>query len=218
MKSSKKNFYVVHLSQWQRWPTELEQLSIFQVDRCMKPENFGPIRTHFCDASKNGYGTVSRFTNQMGRVHVAFVLGKSRVTPLKQITIPRLELAAATLPVKVDWMLKRELQVELEGSTFWMDSASVLGYTHNKTKRFHTFVANRVSVINKLSQESWWRHVSSKDNPADDISLGLHVEPFLKSSRWLMGPDYLGKEETDWPICQLIEYYSSWPAAELVGY
>lgn len=67
---------------------------------------FWPIRTaelhHFCDASELDYGTVSyfRFTNSMGRVHVALVLGNSSGTPLKQITIPRLELAMATLTVK----------------------------------------------------------------------------------------------------------------------
>ena len=73
-----------------------EQLSRFKVDRCMKPEYFGPIRTaelhHFSDASEIGYGTVSylRATNTAGRVYFVFVLGKSRVTPLRQITIPRL--------------------------------------------------------------------------------------------------------------------------------
>ena len=191
--------------QWQKWITELEQLSRFQVDRCMKPEHFGPIRTaelhHFCDASEKGYGTTSylRFTNSMGRVHVSFILGKSRVTPLKQITIPRLELTAATLAVKVDRMLKRELKVDLNDSTFWTDSTSVLGYISNQTKRYHTFVANRVPVIKDLSQEKQWRHVSSMDNPADDASRGLHVEDFLKTSRWITGPKYLEKEKEYWP-------------------
>ena len=69
----------------------------------MKPEDFGPIRTtelhHFSNASEIGYGTVSylRATNTAGRVYIVFVLGKSRVTPLRQITIPRLEPTAATL-------------------------------------------------------------------------------------------------------------------------
>ena len=191
--------------QWQRWITELEQLSRFQVDRRMKPEDFGPIRTaqlhHFSDASELGYGTVSylRFTNTAGRIHVVFVLGKSRVTPLKQITIPRLELTAATLAVKTDRMLKRELQQDLEDSVFWTDSTAVLGYIHNKRRRYHTFVANRVSLICELSQDKQWRHVNSKDNPADDASRGLNIEPFLESVRWLKGPQFLEKEDTDWP-------------------
>ena len=195
-----------HLSKsWQRWILELDQLSRFEVDRSMKPELFGLIRTaemhHFCGASETGHGTASyiRFTNHKGDTHVSFVLGKSRVNPLKQITIPRLELTAATLAVNVDRMLQKELNMKLQKSTFWTDSTSVLKYIHNQTKRFHTYVANRIAVIHNLSQESQWRHVSSKDNPADFASRGLNIEPFLESTRWLNGPDFLSKEESEWP-------------------
>lgn len=59
---------------------------------------------------------------------MALVMGKSRVTPLKKITIPRLELTAATLAVRVDHMLKSELQLDLQESTYWTDSQSVLKY------------------------------------------------------------------------------------------
>ncbi|KAK0140258.1 hypothetical protein N1851_022806 [Merluccius polli] len=145
-----------HLAKpWKQWIAELDQLSRFEVDRCIKPESFGLTRTaelhHFCDASETGYGTASylRLTNDKADVHVTFVLGKSRVIPLKQITIPRLELAAASLAVKVDRMLQRELHMELQVSTFWTDSTSVLKYIHNKTKRFHTYVANRQLVQRK---------------------------------------------------------------------
>lgn len=126
----------------------------------MKPPSYGTVRTaelhQFCDASESGYRTVRylRLTNFEGAVHLSFVLGKSRITPLKQITIPRLELAAATLAVKVDRMLQSELQIKLENSTFWTDSTSVLKYIYNQTKRFHTYVANRIAVIHNLSQEN----------------------------------------------------------------
>ena len=113
---------------------------------------------HFGDTREQGYGTSSylRFTDGMEKVHIAFILGKSRMTPLKQMTIPRLELAAATLAVRVDRMLRLELQIELEKSTFWTDSQSVLKYIRNDTKRFHTFVANRVAMIRDLSKAKQW--------------------------------------------------------------
>ena len=146
-----------------------------QIDRCMMLENFGQVKTaqlhHFGDASEQGYGTASylRFTNGMEKIHIAFILGESRVTPLKQVTIPRLELALA---VRVDRMLRLELQIELEESTFWTDIQSVLKYIRNDTKRFHTFVANRVAVIRDLSKAKQWRYLNSKHNPADDASRG----------------------------------------------
>lgn len=118
--------------------------------------------------------------------------------PLKQITIPRLELTAAKLALKVDRMLRKELHLPLTDSTFWTDSTSVLKYIHNQTKRFHTFVSNRVAVIHDLSRTSQWRYINSRDNPADDASRGLHVESYLRS-RWLRGPEYLGREKNTWP-------------------
>ena len=190
---------------WQRWITELEQLNRFHVDRCVKPENFGLTRTarlhHFCDASESGYGTVSylSLTNCNGNVHVSFVLAKARVAPVKQMSIPRLELAAATLAVKVDRMLQKELHMDLENSPFWTDSTSVLKHIYNETKRFHTYVANRIAVIHNLSQLHQWRYVNTRDNPADDASRGLNIEPLLKSPRWLHGPHFLLKPESEWP-------------------
>lgn len=115
------------------------------------------------------------------------------------MTIPRLELAAATLAVKMDRMLQKELHMELEDSTFWTDSTVVLKYIHNQTKQFHTYVANRIGLIHNLSQVHQWRYVCSGDNPADDASRGLQIESLLNSSRWLNGPRFLSKEESERP-------------------
>lgn len=137
----------------------------------MKPRNLGQVKTaqlhHFCDASEQGYGSVSylRSTNTTGKVHIAFVLGKSRVNPLKQMTIPRFELAAATLAARMDMLLRTELEVKLEPSVIWTDSESVLKYIRNETRRFNTYVANRTSLIRELSHKEQWRFICSKDNP-----------------------------------------------------
>lgn len=75
---------------------------------------------HFSDASELGYGTDSylRMTNAAGKVYVTFLMGKARVAPLKRQIIPRLELAAAALAVKVDKMLKEELPPPTDRSVF----------------------------------------------------------------------------------------------------
>lgn len=87
----------------------------------------------------------------------------------------------------------------LEKSVFWTDSTTVLKYITNETKRFHTFVANRTSVIREASDIEQWRYVGSKENPADEASRGMKAQDFLTGGRWLNGPEFLSKPEEEWP-------------------
>ncbi len=145
---------------------------------------------HFADSSENGYGTVTYLllTNDHDQKSCTFMLGKSRVAPLKQVTIPRMELTAATIAVKMDRMLRQELQINLEDSNFWTDSTTVLRYIENDSTRLKTFVANRVSLIREASKPSQWRYVSSADNPADQASRGLNADNLIESKNWIKGP------------------------------
>ncbi|XP_062422203.1 uncharacterized protein LOC119220568 [Pungitius pungitius] len=190
--------------QWSNWLEDLQRVSKFQADRCIKPRDFGePVTAqlhHFSDASQVGYGSVSYVRLEKDhKVHVAFLVGKARVAPLKQTTIPRLELTAAVLAVRVDKMLRKELQLKLEKSIFWTDSTTVLKYISSETRRFHTFVANRTSFIRDTVDVEQWRYVSSKENPADEASRGMGAEDFLKGRRWINGPQFLHMPKEKWP-------------------
>lgn len=190
---------------WQRWLDDLVLLNTFSISRCFTSKGFGEITVaqlhHFCDASEAGFGAVSylRLSNSKKEVRVAFVIGKARVAPLKQVTIPRLELAAAVLAVRLDKMLSAQLQLDLSESVFWSDSMTVLKYIANTTTRFKTFVANRVSIIRTLSKVTQWRHIGTKLNPADAASRGMRIGPFLRSQTWTSGPDFLTKPQCQWP-------------------
>ena len=81
-------------------------------------------------------------------------MGKSRVTPKKYVTIPRLELVAAVLSMKIAALIRRELNTEWKNETFWTDSNLVLGYKNNNTKKFKIFVANRIQQIHESSNVS----------------------------------------------------------------
>ena len=103
------------------------------------------------------------------------------------------------MSVKIDHMLRRELDLPLVKGIFWCDSTSVIQLIRNTSKRFHPFVANRLSVIHDGSSPEQWRYVDSKSNPADDVSRGITAEYLIKSKRWLNGPDFLWKTEECWP-------------------
>lgn len=200
-----ENIHEKHFDRWQRWLRQLVLLDKFSVSRCITPPGFGEISSaqlhHFCDASEVGMGTVSylRLTNYQDEVHVAFIMGKAKVAPLKQTTIPRLELAAAVLAARMDRMLKTELQIQLDDSVYWTDSQSVLKYILSTTARFKTFVANRVSIIQMLSKVTQWNYISSKLNPADIASRGLQTDAFLESKTWIHGPEFLKRPQSEWP-------------------
>ena len=74
-------------------------------------------------------------------------MGKAHVAPIKYITIPRMELVAATLSVKISALLQKELQPLNVKETFWTDREVVLGYIQNESRKFKVFVVNRIGVI-----------------------------------------------------------------------
>jgi hypothetical protein len=190
---------------WKRWLSEVSKLEEFQVDRCLKPLTFGePCSVqlhHFSDASEKGYGSASyiRLENKGGDVHCSLLMGKARVAPLKQVSIPRLELTAATVATKVNTMLLKELAIPVNETYFWTDSMTVLRYINNESTRFQTFVANRLAVIRDASKSTQWNYIKSEVNPADDCSRGLSIEKFLETKRWLCGPEFLSRPKSEWP-------------------
>ena len=128
----------------------MKYLEGHEINRCFKPTGFGKIKEfwlhRFPDASEEGYGQVSylRMINTDERIHCCFLEGKARVTTKMFVSMPRLEVVAAVLSVKVASFLKKELQVDCFSKKFWSDSKVALGYIRNNAKKFKIFVANRI--------------------------------------------------------------------------
>ena len=111
--------------------------------------------------------------NKNGDINCCLIFGKSRVAPVKYVSIPRLELTAATLPVKISMMLNKELDIQITSELFWTDSQVVLGYINNESQKFKVFIANHVQFIRDHTYVQQWQYVLTHDNPADDASSGL---------------------------------------------
>ena len=92
------------------------------------------------------------------------------------MTVPRLELTAAILAVKVDKQIREEFDMPVNLVIFWTDSTIVLRYIKNTSKRFQTFVANQLQTIHDASSFNQWRHVPTKLNPADLASRGIKMD------------------------------------------
>ncbi|XP_071486057.1 uncharacterized protein [Diadema antillarum] len=187
-------------AEWRKWLDDIRCVEHLQLPRCYKPSGFGKVKAiklqYFSDASQEGYGQCSyiRFINEQDKAHCSFVIGKSRVCPLKQVTIPRLELTAATLSAQMSAFLRDELKYHGIQEYYRTGSQVVLGYFKNEAKRFHVFVANRVLQIRNLTDPDAWFHVETANNPADDASRGLSTKQLTTDDRWLKGPEFIWRD------------------------
>ena len=187
---------------WSSWTSSLKDLSSLIFPRCVIPTSLieGAFELHhFSDASEVAYGACSylRVLGPDGTIRVSLLMSKSRVAPIKPMTIPRLELSAAGLSVRLDAMLRRELHIDLLPSYFWSDSKIVLAYIANESRRFKVFVGNRVSYIRENTEVAQWHYVPTDCNPADIVSRGS--SPALLPDMWNNGPQFLSDHKCDWP-------------------
>ncbi len=118
---------------------------------------------------------------------------------VRPISIPRLELQAATLSVKMYRVLMDELTYEISKATFWSYSQTTLQYIKNETKQFQTYVANRVTEIRAVTSPDHWRHWPGNSNPADNASRSLNTQKLSSQQRWWRGPNFLWEAAECWP-------------------
>ena len=163
------------LARWEKWRRLLPVLAQLDIPRSFKPPTFGKIVTaqlhNMSDASQVGYGQCAylRLVDENNKIHCSF-MGKSRIAHRKTVSIQRLELAAATVSVRVANMLKEELDFKELETYYLTDSKVVLGFISNESRRFQVYVANRVQFIQDHTSPAQWRYVESRSTPAEDGS------------------------------------------------
>ena len=152
------------------------------------------IQIHtFVDASSQAYGAAVyvRATYKDRTVTNRLLCAKSKVAPIKRLTIPRLELSAALVGAELTHRIKKDLNYTNVPTFYWSDSQIVLSWIQSPSSTLHTFVANRITKIHQLSSSEQWHHIASKENPADTLSRGVHPNKLASCSQWFFGPFFL---------------------------
>ena len=185
------------------WLKELSPLPEIKVSRRLYMSNDADTTEFhiFVDASGLAYGAVCyvKTVSNSGKIATCLVCSKTKVAPLKAVTIPRLELMAATLGVQLGQTVSKALNFSINSFNFWTDSMNVLWWIRGCSRSFKTFVANRVGKIQSCTNSEQWRHVKSNENPADLLSRGCGVS-FLSSNRlWWQGPKFIRLNNAEWP-------------------
>ena len=134
-----------------------------------------------------------------GHVNVSFIISKTRLAPIKTLTIPRLELQAAVVATRLKSKILEEIDYEVDETHFWSDSKRVLHYLSNTQRRFSTFVSHIVAEIVSNSDVREWHHISGAMNVADDCTRGKEIHELTPQCRWISGPEFLMVPEAEWP-------------------
>ncbi|GFT75577.1 integrase catalytic domain-containing protein [Trichonephila clavipes] len=151
----------------------------------------------FCDASKLAYGAAAYVkVRKQNEVLVNLIASKTRVAPLKAVTLPRLELLGALVAARLSSRVQEIVRKKKECKVFhWTDSKIVLFWIKGSSKRWKQFVANRVQEISELTDPDSWFHCSGQDNPSDFLSRGLSVDTLISNNKWWTGPAFLRTDE-----------------------
>jgi len=155
----------------------------------------------FSDASIHAYAAsvYLRVQSSSGEVSSTLLISKSKVAPLKPLTVPRLELAAAVLLSRLLEFVIRSLSLSGISSFCWTDSMVVLAWVTQHPSKWKTFVSNRVTEIQSRIPAASWRHVSTHDNPADCASRGIPGSQLASNTLWWHGPAWLCCSRSEWP-------------------
>ena len=189
-----------------QWVTELSKLETVKIPRCPFSGlgTIAEIELHgFCDSSTSAYAAVVylRFTDVDGQVMVSYIMAKTRVAPVKQTSVPRLELMAAhSLAKLASYVLKAVKPVVcVDRVCLWTDSTIVLAWISKPSYHWKMFVKNRVQEIHDTFPANVWRHCPGMQNPADMHSRGMKLNDLLNCDVYWHGPDWLKSAESHWP-------------------
>ncbi|XP_072377211.1 uncharacterized protein [Diabrotica undecimpunctata] len=167
------------LTQWNLFLQTLPHLSNLKIPRLLQnSSNVTSTQIHgFSDASLSAYGACVylRTSHENGFISCNLISSKSRVSPVKVVTLPRLELLGVLLLSNLVTKILSVLipsQSQINSVNLWTDSEVILAWINSHPSRWSTFVANRVTQIQELTSNHTWRHLRSKDNPADILSRG----------------------------------------------
>lgn len=181
-------------SAWFDLKSHLEKMSSFSIPRSFIISSMRSVELHgFSDASLDAYGGVFyvRAVDSVGSVKVTLLASKSKIAPLKPLTVPRLELCGVLEMSKLYNEIKASLShLTFSSVNFWVDSTIALHWVHSEPCKFQIFIGNRIQQIQEVTSDVRWFHIPTHFNPADELSRGS----YSPSSTWWSGPAFLSNE------------------------
>ncbi|GFV17539.1 integrase catalytic domain-containing protein [Trichonephila clavipes] len=183
-------------NEWREFVTTLKCIEEVKINRFIMADNVRIVLQGFADASEAAYGAVVYLQCFLynGAAKVSILASKSRVAPIRVISIPGLELCACVLLAQLVKKIHSTLRLNISDIVLHTDSTIVLAWLNTPANRLKTFVANRVVKVQELTEGFQWNHVPSVLNPADLVSRGLCPWDLPNLRLWWHGPQFLEKD------------------------
>ena len=188
---------------WLQFLEQLEDISLISIPRWLgTSSNMITVEIHgFSDASQYAMAAVLyiRVIYDLDNLQTTLLRAKTKVSPLKRMTIPRLELTAAAILTREAAHVRDILGLAHAPIHLWTDSSVTLTWIKGHPSRWKDYVHNRVTYIQKTLPQAHWHHVPGKKNPADCASRGLTPHQLKEDNLWWKGPQWLTHQSTLWP-------------------
>ena len=195
------------VTDWNTFFKELPKMELETFNGCIKPLNAigDPILIIFSDGSENAYGACAyvRWKLSNGTFESRMVISKNRLSPLKKMSIDRIELCGAVLSKRLKVFLDKESRYNFAKYYHIVDSQIVCGMIQKDSYGFNTFAATRIGEIQEGTKREDWYWTESKNNIVDWITRGRKPQEIGQESIWQTGPNFLIQPENKWPIKQL---------------
>jgi transposase InsO family protein len=186
------------------WARNAESLPAVRFPRCVLPKarvDWIDI-VGFSDASSKAYGACVYLRASVNEVVcVNLLTAKSRVAPIRSISVPRLELLGNVVLAKLVASVYNaiSLEVPVRSVALFTDSTTCLWWINNNSNEYNPYVHNRVNEITSLFPADNWRYVQTYNNPADTCSRPSFLSEVAGNNLWRHGPEFLCNDETKWP-------------------
>ncbi|XP_022785068.1 uncharacterized protein LOC111325508 [Stylophora pistillata] len=182
---------------------ELKSLGYVRIPRCYFFPGISKIDVQlhwFSDASERAYAAIVyiRVAYSDGRIETRLVASKTRVSPIKKQSIPRLKLLGAVILSRLTTNVLKTLPKQMNRVNYWVDSRAVLRWIQND-KHWKQYVKHRVDEIRQMTPKKDWRYCPGVQNPADLLSRGLTGNEMVDNSIWWGAPQFLQLPEEEWP-------------------
>ncbi|XP_055622107.1 uncharacterized protein LOC129765713 [Toxorhynchites rutilus septentrionalis] len=192
-------------NKWRSWINLLPEIEAARIPRAYfgdaSSDELTDVQLHILtDASEKAIGCVAYFRVTIGEeIRCALVMSRTKVAPLKQLTIPRLELQAAVMGARLAKTVCASHSIKISRKFFWTDSQTVLSWIRSDQRQYKPFVGFRIGEILDLTRLTDWRWVPTKYNVADRLTKWSCDQSFDTGSVWFKGPCFLYQDEADWP-------------------